>query len=87
MLDTYCFLGNAPGTARLLCCTAPDGDLAAAEWSELLPWTALRPDTRHRFRIGPDRSRLATHVRLEIHPDGGMAALAWTCSATFSSGL
>jgi len=44
-----------------------------AEWFDLLPRTPLQPDTRHRFRLTP--SRLVTHVRLEIHPDGGMARL------------
>jgi len=45
------------------------------EWFELLPAARLQPDTRHRFRIDPDRSHCATHVRLEIHPDGGLARL------------
>jgi len=44
-------------------------------WFELLPPARLQPDTRHRFRIDPARSHCATHVRLEIHPDGGMARL------------
>jgi allantoicase len=69
VLDTSCFLGNAPGAAVLRGC----GATGAAEWFDLLPRTALQPDTRHRFRLG--RSRLVTHVRLEIHPDGGMARL------------
>ena len=47
----------------------------AAEWFELLPLTPLQPDTRHRLRLGPAASRLVSHVRLEIHPDGGMARL------------
>jgi allantoicase len=66
-LDTTHFKGNAPGQARLL------GSLDQRDWFELLPKTPLRPDTRHRFPIGADRT--ATHVRLDIYPDGGMARL------------
>jgi allantoicase len=75
VVDTSCFLGNAPGAAALRGCDADRAGLDAAEWFELLPPTTLRPDTRHRLRIDPARSRLVTHVRLEIHPDGGLARL------------
>jgi allantoicase len=75
VLDTSCFLGNAPGAAALHGCDAGASGLDAAEWFDLLPMTGLQPDTRHRLRIGAARSRLASHVRLEIHPDGGMARL------------
>jgi allantoicase len=111
VVDTSCFLGNAPATATVRACDAsqagmdgPDG-LDQAEWFELLPPARLQPDTRHQFRIGPALSRgagpdpaaprsvspdpaaprsvspdpaappKATHVRLEIHPDGGLARL------------
>jgi allantoicase len=62
-LDTSCFVGNAPGWAAL---TAADG-------TELLPRTALQPDTRHRFVIAP--AAPLEQVRLSIYPDGGMARL------------
>ncbi|WIM94828.1 allantoicase [Actinoplanes oblitus] len=66
-LDTSHFKGNAPGWAALT------GRTAGGEQVELLPRTALRPDTPHRFplRKGPE----VTHVRLDIFPDGGMARL------------
>ena len=72
-LDTSHFKGNAPGRARLRGTTDPADP---SSWFELLPVTDLRPDTRHRFRTsaGP----VATHVRLDIHPDGGMARLRLT---------
>ncbi|RFS85045.1 allantoicase [Actinomadura spongiicola] len=38
----------------------------------LIPRTRLRPDTRHRFRL---RSPEVTAVRVDIHPDGGLARL------------
>jgi allantoicase len=76
-VDTSCFLGNAPATARLRACDATATGLAAAAWFDLLPRTALQPDTRHRFRTGPagPGPRPATHVRLDIYPDGGLARL------------
>src|ERR1700719_3715578 len=61
--------------AALQGCDAGESGLDAAEWFDLLPMTVLQPDPRHRLRTGPARSRLASHVRLEIHPDGGMARL------------
>jgi len=73
-LDTTWFLGNAPGWASLRAGDAraagPDGPAA---WSGLLPRTRLLPDTRHRFPV--DGVAEATHVRLDVFPDGGMARL------------
>ncbi|GAA3445692.1 allantoicase [Planomonospora venezuelensis] len=64
-IDTTNLLFNAPGEVSL---TGVD---AAGEEFELLPRTRLQPDTPHRFRIGNPRP--ATHVRVDIHPDGGLA--------------
>ena len=74
VLDTTHFVGNAPGAARLLGCdaTAADPDDPDAWW-ELLPRTRLQPDTPHWF--GTDPTRRATHVRLDVYPDGGLARL------------
>jgi allantoicase len=66
-LDTSHFKGNAPGAARLV-----GYDATGAE-RELLPRSALRPDTRHRFPLaGLD---VVERVRLDVYPDGGMARL------------
>jgi allantoicase len=71
-LDTSWFVGNAPGWASLRACDARAGDREdPAGWAELLPRTRLQPDTRHRFRV--DAGVEATHVRLDVYPDGGMA--------------
>jgi len=61
-LDTSHFVGNAPGWATL-----------SGDGGDLLPRTALQPDTRHRFAVpgGP----VTGQVRLDIYPDGGMARL------------
>jgi allantoicase len=69
-LDTSHFKGNAPGAASL----QGIDDLAdPAGWFEILPRTLLQPDTRHRFPV--DVARTASHVRLDVFPDGGMARL------------
>ena len=84
-IDTSYFIGNAPGWIRLVG-TADEraaagpatGEGAAApgdsaEWWEVLPRTRVQPDTRHRFLL--DSPRSATHVRLDVIPDGGLARL------------
>jgi allantoicase len=71
-LDTSYFKGNAPGAARLAVAWSSDGS-TPDDWVEILPRTALRPDTRHHFPVGVRSA--ATHARLDIHPDGGMARL------------
>jgi allantoicase len=73
-LDTSHFKGNAPGRAALRGVDAragsPDDPTA---WFDLLEPVPLSPDTPHRFRLSTTRA--ATHVRLDIYPDGGMARL------------
>jgi len=75
-LDTDHFKGNAPGRCSLEWCDAPGADAAAlpttVKWQPLLAETALQPHARHAWEAtsGP-----ATHVRLNIFPDGGVARL------------
>jgi allantoicase len=73
-LDTTHFKGNSPGAASLRGIDArvanPDDESA---WFEILPRTRLQPDTHHRFRVSA--APLATLVRLDVFPDGGMARL------------
>lgn len=69
-LDTSYFVGNCPGSARVM---GFDNQSASGEWFEILGRTALEPDTRHRFRL--DISRPVTDIRMDIYPDGGMARL------------
>jgi len=64
VIDTSRFVGNAPGWARLT-------DVSTG--TELLPLTALVPDTEQRFRLV---ARPATdEVRLDVYPDGGVSRL------------
>lgn len=78
-IDTSHFKGNAPGSAWVEGIDAPGAYADALSsptfgWTEILPKTPLRPHTLHRFddllSDGP-----FTHVRLGIHPDGGVARL------------
>ena len=73
-MDTDHFKGNAPGQCMLEFANAGPGKLDAenAKWDVLLPQTPVEPHARHSWDVsaGP-----ATHVRLNIYPDGGVARL------------
>lgn len=78
-VDTSHFVANAPGWADLVGYDASAGGNPTEDpngWFEILPRTRLQPDTRHRFRL--DAGRPATHVRINIYPDGGLARLRLT---------
>ncbi len=79
-VDTTHFKGNAPGSCAVFAIDAPGvgvPDPAHPAWSPLLDHTPLTPDTVHRFdALASDAP--ATHLRLDIHPDGGVARFrAW----------
>jgi allantoicase len=79
-IDTLHYKGNAPGAAALSAIDARRASPADPDaWSVLLPRTRLQPDTPHRF--GVDGTE-ATHVRLDIFPDGGIARLRLFGSVT-----
>jgi allantoicase len=68
-LDASHFKGNAPGWAALRGSAGPSG----SDWFDLLPRVRLQPDTRHRFPIAD--AAVASRVRLDVYPDGGLARL------------
>jgi allantoicase len=73
-LSTTHYKGNAPDAAALYGIDARTAALDDRDaWVALLPRTRLQPDTTHRFRL--DGRTPITHVRLDIHPDGGVARL------------
>jgi allantoicase len=74
-VDTTWFKGNAPGRCSVEALDAGDPLSAAAEWREILPETPLRPDSVHRFDGEVSSGPPATHARLNIFPDGGVARL------------
>ena len=73
VVDTTCFLGNAPQSVRVRGTSgAPDSDPEG--WVELLPRTDVQPDTRHVFPVGGTAAQATVeHVRVDVYPDGGMA--------------
>jgi allantoicase len=80
VVDTSFFRGNYPSHCSIDACGLPDDADATADaiaWREILPRTELTGDTKNTLTI--DRSgepeRRFTHVRLNIHPDGGVARL------------
>src|SRR3954454_2920347 len=77
VLDTAFFTGNYPPHASVEG-AAVEGhptvtELEKADWQPLLPLSDLAGDTANAFAVGSDRR--VTHVRLAIHPDGGVARL------------
>lgn len=85
-IDTNWFKGNFPESAWLDVCDASDAkvdehthELVDVAWRPLLARTKLRGHTRHFFSTGDGEGLLdaghATHVRLSIHPDGGVSRL------------
>jgi allantoicase len=73
-IDTSWYRGNQPDTASLQVLDATTGASPGdkSAWRDLLPPVRLLPDTPHRFRVA---GTPATHVRLNIFPDGGVARL------------
>jgi allantoicase len=75
-VETTHFKGNFPESCTIETCVMPGattlGDLAHAVWHPALDRAILRGDSHNLFEIaGAD----ATHVRLNIFPDGGVARL------------
>ncbi|MEO5590051.1 MAG: allantoicase [Gemmatimonadaceae bacterium] len=76
-IDTDHFKGNAPGSIMLESCDIgpSTGKFNAdkVDWIRLLPETPVQPHSRHQFAVATPQA--ATHVRLNIFPDGGVARL------------
>jgi allantoicase len=76
-VDTSFFKGNYPEACAIDACDLPglpgSDDLFRATWRELLPRTALAGDSHNVFAV--DGAPAATHLRLRIFPDGGVARL------------
>jgi allantoicase len=77
VVDTAFFTGNYPPRAAVEG-AAIEGhpalsELEQADWQPLVPLSELAGDTVNAFAVDSDRR--ITHVRLVIHPDGGVARL------------
>jgi allantoicase len=79
VVDTSFFRGNFPSHCSIEACEInghPNiGQIldAKTEWFEILPVSELQGDSQNRFEI--NEKRRATHLRLKIYPDGGVARL------------
>jgi allantoicase len=77
VVDTSYFTGNYPPEVSVEACGAEGypspAELAAAQWTTLVPRSAVAGDARNEFEVaaGPR----VTHIRLTIFPDGGVARL------------
>jgi allantoicase len=67
IVDTRHFRGNHPEACSL------DAWVSGADWTEILPRTALTGDTANEFEVADDTG--FARVRLNIYPDGGVARL------------
>ncbi|MBI2428400.1 MAG: allantoicase [Ignavibacteriales bacterium] len=79
-VDTNHFKGNYPDSCSIEFCNEHnfpvDGmTMHDIEWKELLPKTKLKPNSRHFFEKELQKAGIATHVRLNIFPDGGVSRL------------
>lgn len=77
VVDTAWFRGNYPPEISVQATALEDypgpAELAAAEWTELVGRSPAKGDIANVYDV-TDRHRW-THVRLTIHPDGGVARL------------
>jgi allantoicase len=83
-VDTSHFKGNYPDTCSLEACDLPSDAAGEADWSsrawrEVLPRTKLEAHTRHLFEDEITDAGAATHLRFNIHPDGGVSRLRVYC--------
>jgi allantoicase len=76
-VDTAFFKGNSPESCAIDACYAPGraavDDLVRASWQEIVPRTQLQGDAHNPIAATADVP--ATHLRLRIFPDGGVARL------------
>jgi allantoicase len=78
-VDTAHFKGNFPDSCALQAASAQNSSVDAMNasslsWKEVLPNTKLKADHRHVFTKLHDAD-VATHVRFQIFPDGGVSRL------------
>jgi len=77
VVDTAFFVGNYPPHCSVSAVNVKGypsaGELSEVEWTPLVALAGLKGDTANTFPVADDATY--THVRLAIHPDGGVARL------------
>jgi allantoicase len=84
-VDTNHFKGNYPDTCSLDVCYEPQKHVDTltwpdVQWQELLARTRLQGDMQQSFEKELTDTGLATHIRLNIFPDGGVSRLRVWCT-------
>ena len=79
-VDTAHFKGNYPDECSIDVCNEPNATVDSLTWpnvvwKEILPKTKLQADKQHLFEREILSVGIATHVRLNIYPDGGVSRL------------
>ncbi|HKM68074.1 MAG TPA: allantoicase [Candidatus Acidoferrum sp.] len=88
-VNTAHFKGNFPDSCSLESACAKNiivdaTNAAALTWEELLPKTKLKANRRHVFSK-LSHTNVATHVRFQIYPDGGVSRLRLFGSAEIAA--
>ncbi|KAJ7076315.1 galactose-binding domain-like protein [Mycena belliarum] len=77
-IDTAHFKGNFPESCEIHAVSIPgDVDWTSTkgegyDWVSILPRTKLGPHRQHYFQMENVQGKLFTHVKVTIHPDGGI---------------
>ena len=76
-VDTSHFKGNFPESCSLETYNGGDENLTdlSVQWTSLLPRTKLQAHTRHYFDQELLDAAVASHLRFNIYPDGGVSRL------------
>lgn len=76
-VDTSHFKGNFPESCSLETYNGGDENLTdlSVQWTSLLPRTKLQAHTRHYFDQELLETGVASHLRFNIYPDGGVSRL------------
>lgn len=72
-IDTSFFTGNFPPQASIDVCAITANPDEETEWRELVPKVSLNGNAHHYLPVND--AGIATHLRLNIYPDGGVARL------------
>lgn len=72
-IDTKHFLGNFPESCEIgALYTEQDIAWEEQKWTTILSRTKLGPDKQHYFELENVKSKVYTHVKVTIYPDGGI---------------
>ncbi|GAA6024809.1 hypothetical protein JCM11491_005615 [Sporobolomyces phaffii] len=74
-IDTGHFAGNESPASGVWGALVPEGEKISEDsplWTPLLPITPLGPAQRHLFSLPDGASAPVTHLKLTMHPDGGL---------------